>query len=148
VFSTGKYSFGIVQFSAIQMVILLSSLGLMGLLWVFVQHTRYGQAIRACSQDREAAGLMGIPVNSMISLTFFIGAILGGRPGFSIVFITDPSSTTWICAWDEGLYSRGARGIGNIPGAMLEVWFLVYQKPWERLFFRNRNGKTFWRLEF
>ncbi len=120
VFPSVRFSLGIFQLSIIQIVILLSSLALMGLLWLFVNHTRFGQAIRACSQDRQAAELMGIPVNRMISLTFFIGAVLGAAAG--ILYSHYYGSIKYNMGFVPGMKAFTAAvlgGIGNIPGAML-----------------------------
>jgi len=115
-----QFQWGPVHFSLIQLVILASSLVLMLGLWVFVHHTRFGQAIRACSQDRQAAGLMGIPVNRMISLTFFIGAGLGGAAG--ILYSLYYGSIKYNMGFVPGMKAFTAAvlgGIGNVPGAML-----------------------------
>ena len=115
-----RFQVGPVQVSLIQLVILGSSLLLMLGLWVFVNHTRFGQAIRACSQDRQAAGLMGIPVNRMISLTFFIGAALGGAAG--ILYSLYYGSIKYNMGFVPGMKAFTAAvlgGIGNVPGAML-----------------------------
>ncbi len=120
VLTDSSLNFGFAQISTIQVVILVSSLSLMGLLWLFVHHTRYGQAIRACSQDREAAELMGIPVNRMVSLTFFIGAVLGGAAGILYSFYY--GSIKYNMGFVPGMKAFTAAvlgGIGNIPGAML-----------------------------
>jgi branched-chain amino acid transport system permease protein len=120
VISQTRVSLGVFQFSLIQIVILASSLLLMALLWLFVNHTRFGQAIRACSQDREAAELMGIPVNRMISLTFFIGAVLGGAAG--ILYSLYYGSIKYNMGFVPGMKAFTAAvlgGIGNVPGAML-----------------------------
>ncbi len=111
---------GVFQFSLIQLVILSSSLALMLALWIFVNHTRFGQAIRACSQDREAAGLMGIPVNRIIAITFFIGAALGGAAG--ILYSLYYGSIKYNMGFVPGMKAFTAAvlgGIGNIPGAMV-----------------------------
>ncbi len=120
IFSKTQIEWGPLHFSSIQLVILLSSLALMGLLWIFVQHTRHGQAIRACSQDRDAAELMGIPVNRMISLTFFIGAVLGAAAGMLYSFYY--GSIKYNMGFVPGMKAFTAAvlgGIGNVPGAML-----------------------------
>lgn len=120
IFSPTQIALGPLNFSPIQVVILASSLGLMALLWIFVQHTRWGQAIRACSQDRDAAELMGIPVNRMISLTFFIGAVLGAAAGVLYSFYY--GSIKYNMGFVPGMKAFTAAvlgGIGNIPGAML-----------------------------
>jgi branched-chain amino acid transport system permease protein len=106
--------------STIQIVILISSLSFMGALWLFVNHTRLGNAIRACSQDRDAAELMGIPVNRMISITFFIGASLGAAGG--ILYSLYYGSIKYNMGFVPGMKAFTAAvlgGIGNIPGAML-----------------------------
>ncbi len=115
-----RFSVGPAQISLIQLVILFSSLMLMLGLWVFVNHTRFGQAIRACSQDRQAAGLMGIPVNRMISITFFIGAALGGAAG--ILYSLYYGSIKYNMGFVPGMKAFTAAvlgGIGNVPGAMV-----------------------------
>lgn len=119
-FSQEPYTFGFISISLIQIVILVCSFLLMGLLWLFVHHTRFGQAIRACSQDREAAELLGIPVNRMISLTFFIGAVLGAAAGVLYSFYY--GSIKYNMGFVPGMKAFTAAvlgGIGNIPGAML-----------------------------
>lgn len=115
-----RFQLGPAQISLIQVVILLSGLFLMTGLWVFVNHTRFGQAIRACSQDRQAAGLMGIPVNRMVSITFFIGAALGGAAG--ILYSLYYGSIKYNMGFVPGMKAFTAAvlgGIGNVPGAML-----------------------------
>lgn len=115
-----RFQWAAFQVSLIQIVILVSSLLLMTGLWVFVNHTRFGQAIRACSQDRQAAGLMGIPVNRMISITFFIGAALGGAAG--ILYSLYYGSIKYNMGFVPGMKAFTAAvlgGIGNVPGAMV-----------------------------
>lgn len=114
------FNVGSVEISAIQLIILISSVALMVLLWLFVNYTRFGQAIRACSQDREAAGLVGIPVNRIIALTFFIGASLGGAAG--ILYSLYYGSIKYNMGFVPGMKAFTAAvlgGIGNVPGAML-----------------------------
>lgn len=105
---------------SVQTIIIFCSLLMMGGLWVFVNHTRLGQAIRACSQDRDAAGLMGINVNAIISLTFFIGAVLGAVAG--VLYSLNYGSIKYNMGFVPGMKAFTAAvlgGIGNIPGAML-----------------------------
>ncbi len=115
-----RFEFGVLQLSLIQLVILVSSLTLMLALWLFVQRTRFGQAIRACSQDRDAAELMGIPTNQIIALTFFIGAMLGAAAG--ILYSVYYGSIKYNMGFVPGMKAFTAAvlgGIGNVPGAML-----------------------------
>lgn len=104
----------------VQTIIIVCSLALMVALWLFVNHTRLGQAIRACSQDRDAAGLMGINVNGIIALTFFIGAFLGGAAG--VLYSLNYGSIKYNMGFVPGMKAFTAAvlgGIGNVPGAML-----------------------------
>jgi len=89
-------------------------------LTLFVNRTKLGKAIRAVAEDQSTAGLMGINVNQMVSLTFLIGGAMGGAAGalFGVQFGTINPYTGFI----PGIKAFTAAvlgGIGNIPGAML-----------------------------
>jgi branched-chain amino acid transport system permease protein len=89
-------------------------------LHVFVNRTRLGTAIRAVAQDPATASLMGVPVNRMIALTFFVGGALGGLAG--ALFGLHYSLVNPYSGFIPGLKAFTAAvlgGIGNIPGAML-----------------------------
>lgn len=101
------------------MVIATSLLSLGGL-YYFVNRTRIGTAIRAVAQDPETASLMGIPVNRVIALTFFVGGAMGGLAG--VLFGLHYSLVNPYSGFAPGLKAFTAAvlgGIGNIPGAML-----------------------------
>ncbi|MFN0117394.1 MAG: branched-chain amino acid ABC transporter permease [Elusimicrobiota bacterium] len=118
--SKTRFSLGYISISEIQLIILLSSLIFMTGLWLFINKSKYGQAIRACSQDKAAAELMGIPVNRMISITFFIGALLGGAAG--VLYSLYYGSIKYNMGFMPGMKAFTAAvlgGIGNVPGAML-----------------------------
>jgi branched-chain amino acid transport system permease protein len=119
------WDFGGVVISLIQVIILVLSLVLMVALYLFVEKTRIGAAIRASSIDQDAARLMGINVNSVIAnsviaLIFIIGSSLGAVGGLFIGLYY--RGITFNMGWQYGLYAFIAAilgGIGNIPGAML-----------------------------
>jgi branched-chain amino acid transport system permease protein len=92
---------------------------MLGLQWL-IQRTRLGRAMRAVAQDREAAALMGVNVNRIISMTFFIGAGLAGAAG--VVYGLKFGSTVFSVGFGIGLIAFTAAvlgGIGNVGGAML-----------------------------
>ena len=67
-----------------RILILAASLLMMVALYLFVQKTRIGTAIRAAAIDQDAARLMGIDVNFVIMIVFFIGPALGGAAGLMV----------------------------------------------------------------
>lgn len=96
------------------------SLLMMAALTVFVRRSRAGKAMRAVAQDQATASLMGVNVNRTISLTFLIGAALGGAAGalFAIQYTrTDPyiGFVLGMKAFTAAVFG----GIGSLPGAML-----------------------------
>jgi len=96
------------------------SLVLMGGLHVFVRRTKIGKAMRATAQDAEAARMMGIDVDRIVGLTFFIGSALAGAAG--MIFGLYYNFTSFIIGYSAGLRAFTAAvlgGIGNVVGAML-----------------------------
>jgi branched-chain amino acid transport system permease protein len=91
----------------------------------FVNGTKQGRAIRAISQDATTAGLMGIPVNLMISLTFLIGGAFGGFAG--ALYGLNVGTVTPYIGFIPGLKAFTAAvlgGIGNVTGALLGGIFI------------------------
>lgn len=89
-------------------------------LYLFVNRTRVGVAIRAVAQDPDTASLMGIHVNRIIALTFFVGGAMGGAAG--VLFGLHYSLISPYSGFVPGLKAFTAAvlgGIGNIPGAVL-----------------------------
>jgi branched-chain amino acid transport system permease protein len=89
-------------------------------LHLFIRHAKLGKAMRATAQDREAAAIMGINVERIIMLTFFIGGALAGAAG--MVFGVYLNTGRYLMGFEAGLKAFTAAvlgGIGNIPGAVL-----------------------------
>lgn len=104
----------------LQIFIFLLSCTVMAALWLLVQKTRLGRAMRATAQSPEVAGLMGVNVNTVISLTFIIGAILGAVAG--VMVSAYYGLAHYYMGFMLGLKAFTAAvlgGIGNIAGAML-----------------------------
>jgi branched-chain amino acid transport system permease protein len=116
-----SYSIGANFFiSNIQILAIATSIGLMIVLTLLVSRTRTGKAMRATSFDREAAEMMGISVDRVISSTFFVGSALAAAGGvmFGIVF-GQIFSLMGFTAGLKGFTAAVVGGIGSIPGAML-----------------------------
>jgi branched-chain amino acid transport system permease protein len=109
-----------VDVSIKSLVVILASLLMLWGLYVLVNRTKIGKAIRAVAEDQATASLMGINVNRMISLTFLIGGAMGGAAG--VLFGVQYSLVNPYTGFIPGLKAFTAAvlgGIGNIPGAMI-----------------------------
>jgi len=117
--ATALNVFGI-QVPVVRILVLAASLALMTVLYLFIQKTRVGTAVRAAAIDQGAARLMGIDVNRVILLVFMIGPALGGAAGLMVGLYYGQINFTM--GWVYGLKAFTAAilgGIGNIPGAMV-----------------------------
>ncbi len=111
--------------SRIQVLILAASILLMALLHLFVTRTRLGMAMRATSQDRVMAGLVGIDVNRVIAVTFMIGSSLAAVAGVMVTLYY--GVVHFFMGYLAGLKAFTAAvlgGIGSIPGAMVGGFLL------------------------
>ena len=94
--------------------------GLMFALNFFVRRTRMGKAMQATAQDQEAASMMGVDVDRVVVIAFFLGSALAGAAG--LIFGLYYNYTSFIIGYTAGLRAFTAAvlgGIGNIPGAVL-----------------------------
>ena len=108
------------QIPLMRILVVLVSLVMMAALYLFVQKTRIGTAVRAAAIDQGAARLMGIDVNRVILLVFLLGPALGGLAGLLVGLYYGQISFTM--GWIYGMKAFTAAilgGIGNIPGAMV-----------------------------
>ena len=116
----GQVSVGGVTIDGITILTLLVTALIMVVLSFFINHTRLGKAMRAVSEDKAAASLMGISVNRTITLTFAIGSALAAFAsifyGMSYVYI---KPTTGAMPGIKAFTAAVFGGIGSIPGAML-----------------------------
>ncbi|MDO4520767.1 MAG: branched-chain amino acid ABC transporter permease [Erysipelotrichaceae bacterium] len=119
---SGSFSLfsGALSVSYLSVVTILVCLVIMGGLTLFINKTKTGKAMRACSEDKGAAVLMGINVNRIISITFAIGSGLAAIAAI-LLCATYPSvyptlgSMPGIRAFTAAVFG----GIGSIPGAFL-----------------------------
>ena len=116
----GQVTIGSVTIDGVTILTLLVTALIMVVLSFFINRTRMGKAMRAVSEDMDAARLMGINVNSTISFTFAVGSALAGI-----------GSVLYCCSYPQATPTMGSMlglkafvaavlgGIGSIPGAMI-----------------------------
>ena len=111
---------GQLTISYVSLLTIVACIVIMVGLTLFTGRTKMGKAMRACSEDKGAAQLMGINVNRTISLTFAIGSALAAIAGallcsFSPTLMPTTGSMPGIKAFTAAVFG----GIGSIPGAFL-----------------------------
>ncbi|HEX5578416.1 MAG TPA: branched-chain amino acid ABC transporter permease [Candidatus Limnocylindria bacterium] len=122
---TGTVTIFGIEMLKTQLVVIVAAVLMMGGLYVFVQRTSTGRAMRAVSEDKDVAAMMGINVDRVIATTFAIGGILAGATGILYVFLFNVVSFSM--GFLPGIKAFTAAvlgGIGNIVGAMLGGVFL------------------------
>ena len=111
--------------TTLQILIIGVALGLMVGLDLLIRKTGFGMAMRAISFDARTVPLMGIPVNRMISLTFFVGAGLGGAAGmlYGLAYPQISATMGVLIGW-KAFIAAVIGGIGSIRGAVLGGFIL------------------------
>ncbi len=119
-FPSIQYNFGGVAVTSTQIIMIVLSVALMIILYTVVNKTRTGIRMRAVSMDKDAASLMGININRVISVTFFIGAALAAASGIFYASIY-PQVEVYMGSWlgTKSFIAAVLGGIGDIRGAML-----------------------------
>lgn len=111
---------GGVYISFLQMAVLVVTVALMGVLYFFINKTKWGMVIRATAQDYEAAYAMGVNINRVFTLAFAIGSMLGGVAGVLVGLYYNLFYPTM-----GGLYGLKAfsasvvGGLTSLPGAVV-----------------------------
>ena len=111
---------GSVRISLVRIMVIVTAAVLMVLLTLLIKRTRLGKAMRATSFDREAASMMGIDVDRVIMITFFIGSALAGAAGVMVgLYLGKIDTFMGFIAGLKAFTAAVVGGIGSIPGAML-----------------------------
>ncbi len=119
IFTADIYHIGSLIINSQQLLILAVSVILMVALTYIVQKTKLGKAMRAVSFDTDAAMLMGINVNTVISFTFGVGSALAGAAGVLVgVYYNSIDPLMGIMPGLKAFIAAVLGGIGVIPGAM------------------------------
>jgi len=109
-----------VSLSNIQILIIVTTVVLMGVFWLIITRTSLGRSQRACEQDRTMAALSGVDVDRTISLTFVMGAALAAVAG--LLYLLYYGVIDFYIGFVAGIKAFTAAvlgGIGSLPGAML-----------------------------
>lgn len=119
-FEVTRYDWTLFSVTNIQGLIFLATAVSLGLLYGLIYHTKYGRAMRALAHDREAASLMGVPVDHIISFTFMVGAALAGLGGILFAFAYPQINVFMgIMPGIKSFIAAVLGGIGLIHGAVL-----------------------------
>lgn len=115
----GAFQVGDLKVTYIQILVIVAAALMMAGLQFFIQRSRIGKAMRAVSEDKQTAALMGIDVNNIIVITFVIGGALAGAAGvlYALMF----KQVGFMMGFIPGIKAFTAAvfgGIGNVPGAM------------------------------
>jgi len=128
------FGFGV---PVLELMVVAVALFSMAVLYVIVQRTKMGTAMRAVSEDAEAAALMGIDIDKVISFTFALGGAMAGVAGVCYAFVF--KQVYFYMGFTPGIKAFGAAvlgGIGNVPGAMIGGFFLgIVESVGPALFF-------------
>ena len=111
----------------------------------FVPRSRLGRAMRSTAQDREAAQLMGVNINTTIALTFLLGSALAGAAG--IVYGLYFGTIEFTLGFSAGLKAFTAAvlgGIGNITGAVLGGFIIGFVEVDRRPSWATHAGARPW----
>ena len=121
-------------FTVQSVLIIVVSTATIGLLYAFMKFTFLGKALRAVSQDRETAGLMGINQNQLIMLTFVIASALAGMGGAMLgpVLVLTPFAGTSVIVKDFAIVIIG--GFGNVEGTIIAGLLVGLTKAIRRSF--------------
>jgi branched-chain amino acid transport system permease protein len=125
VFPRTALEIGEIRLLYVQIFLIVLSVLFLGLLYLFIQRTKAGVAIRAVAEDRDTASLMGIDVDRTIMTTFAVGAALAGAAGVVYgMYVTTATSGMGGLPGIKAFTAAVLGGVGSVPGAMAGGYFL------------------------
>ena len=102
-----------------RLYVILAAVILLSALWLFLRKSKFGWALRACAQDREAAELQGMSINSTARIAMFIGAALAGVAGALTAPLVSPTPFMGDPVIITAFIIIIVGGIGSLEGAVL-----------------------------
>jgi branched-chain amino acid transport system permease protein len=102
-----------------RLFVILAAIALLTALWIFLRRTRFGWALRACAQDREAAALQGISLNQVSRIAMFVGAALAGVAGALTAPLVGPTPFMGHAIIVTAFIIIVVGGIGQLEGAVV-----------------------------
>ncbi len=121
-----SYSFFGASITLTQIVIIVVSIATLLALWIFIEKTKLGLALKAVADDPQAAQLVGIDSVRLTQVAFFVGSVLAGVAGVLISLETNLSPTMGFPAIFKGIIASIIGGMGSIPGAVVGGFFLGF----------------------
>ena len=122
-----------------RVAIIVATVLLCGVLYLFFSRTRYGIAMQAASQNQLAAYYMGIPVKRLVSITWAIGAMIAAAAGALLAPITMVDTTIGFLGI-KALAGAIVGGFGSIPGALLGCLLIGIVEPFADYFVPEIKG--------
>lgn len=120
VFMLGKIHIANAVVSWLQILIVVIAFVIMIVLSLVISFTRFGSAMRAISQNERAARMMGIKVNAIITITFFISAAISTIAGTMVgMYYTAVDTTMAASVGSKAFAAAVLGGMGSLPGAVL-----------------------------
>ena len=102
-----------------RLYVIVAAIGLLTALWLFLRKSKFGWALRACAQDREAAALQGMSINNTARLAMFIGAGLAGVAGALTAPLVSPTPFMGHPVVVAAFIIIIVGGLGSLEGAVL-----------------------------
>jgi branched-chain amino acid transport system permease protein len=132
------FDIGDVRVPLLRIITITAAFVLMIVLWILVNRTRTGKAMRATSYDREAAAMMGINVDRVIFFAFVLGSALAGAAGVLTALRVPTSATEGFLYGLKGFTAAVIGGIGSIPGAMAGGLILGFAEAYTQGYISTR----------
>jgi branched-subunit amino acid ABC-type transport system permease component len=110
----------------LQIVIIFSALILLVLLFVFMKHTKLGKAMRAVSDNKDVAEIVGISSRRIFAWSFVIGSLIAGAAGVLVALEQNLEPTMGTSLMIKGFTGAIIGGVGSVPGAILGAFLLGF----------------------